>query len=962
MASGLTFPTLNPCISPYGLVEILNDFFLQVQTASTFNFDTFVTDGSFNGNELTLNNNQGGTFAVPWLNDLFVTGGSYDHGTSLITLANSTGATLSFSLSAITDQIDSIVINGGNDFVTGSTFDQGTGIITFTRQSGGTFTTDLSSIVDDLYSLSAVSSFDVTTGAAFNASTNEFTFNTFTGGSYSVNASSLSANTFTTGATADGIIFSHPDALILTLNNGDKVWTSLSSYTHNDYVTGGTYSSGTSLLTLTTLSGDTVEIDMGELANQSVGDDYVVSGLYDSGTSVMTLTTLSGNTVEVTGITQEDRHIFSGDVVGTSLMNFYGTNGYNFVVDVTSLSNAAQTISSGVYSGDSSSLVFYASSGGTAFVVDGLSKVTGGTYSTGTEELYLYNSTGGTLTITGFTDNYVTGGSYIASSTTIDLYDRSGNTVSIDATDLVSQSGVLAVSGGTNISTGGTQQFPIVNLNDTINLGTVNATNGNFNNVGSNSVSTVSLNATSVSTTTLNSTTGYFNVLSAETYYSGSTPFEEVIAIIATDISATTVSGIGNINVAGAILSPVVSVVDSPAFAGMSVSGMAVFNSTSATTLSGSMATFNEATATTFSSETYYSGSTPLIDIIIANAGGASTAISQGSNISTGGTTENPIISVVDSPSFNNLSISGVGVFNSVTATTLSADTVWVTNMSGMSPVNINGVIINESQITGETISIFNADNPRLIVGGDVDDHVSFGMNTDSSRGEIHFDPDDSGFDFYIVNGSTKETSAIFQNDAGALLYYDNVLRFQTTSAGGTLTSTWTADVFATEDLAASTAVVQELSFTGVTSDIGIMTTANQGIAQGEYIRTGSNTSSLTVGTVYYLNSSAVWASADASASATSINLLAVATEATSNEGMLTRGMIAIDATNFGGTESSGAPVYLSETIGRFNFSPPSTSGSIARIVGHYIESVTISRTSYFVIIFNPSHSWIEIS
>ena len=500
MASGLTFPTLNPCISPYGLVEILNDFFLQVQTASTFNFDTFVTDGSFNGNELTLNNNQGGTFAVPWLNDLFVTGGSYDHGTSLITLANSTGATLSFSLSAITDQIDSIVINGGNDFVTGSTFDQGTGIITFTRQSGGTFTTDLSSIVDDLYSLSAVSSFDVTTGAAFNASTNEFTFNTFTGGSYSVNASSLSANTFTTGATADGIIFSHPDALILTLNNGDKVWTSLSSYTHNDYVTGGTYSSGTSLLTLTTLSGDTVEIDMGELANQSVGDDYVVSGLYDSGTSVMTLTTLSGNTVEVTGITQEDRHIFSGDVVGTSLMNFYGTNGYNFVVDVTSLSNASMALTGGVYSGDSSSLVFYASSGGTAFVVDGLSKVTGGTYDSATENFEFSNTTGGTFLIENFLDNYVTGATFDESTNDINLTDRSGNTISVHIGALTADTGVLAVQGGTNISTGGTQQYPEINLDDTITLSTINT--GVLN---STTVNTSNVNSTNVIATNIDS-------------------------------------------------------------------------------------------------------------------------------------------------------------------------------------------------------------------------------------------------------------------------------------------------------------------------------------------------------------------------------------------------------------------------------------------------------------------------
>ena len=224
-------------------------------------------------------------------------------------------------------------------------------------------------------------------------------------------------------------------------------------------------------------------------------------------------------------------------------MNFFGTNGYNFSVDVTSLPNAAQNISSGVYSGDSSSIVFYASSGGTAFVVDGISKITGGTYDSGVEQMYLYDSTGGTLTITGFTDNYITGGSFIASSTTIDLYDRSGNTVSIDATSLFSEGNVLNVSGGTNISTGGTQQYPIVSLNDIINLGTVNATNGNFSNLGSNSLISTVVNATIISTTTLNSTTGYFNNLSAETIYSGSTDLSSVISNIVSESLSGNSSG-----------------------------------------------------------------------------------------------------------------------------------------------------------------------------------------------------------------------------------------------------------------------------------------------------------------------------------------------------------------------------------------------------------------------------------
>ena len=522
MASGLTFPILNPCISPYQLVVILNDFFLQIQTASTFNFDTFVTDGSFNGSQLTLNNNQGGTFNVSWNPDTFITGGTYDHPSSLITLNNSTGGTFDFSLSAITDELNSIQINAGNDFVTAGTYDYNSQSINFTRQSGGTFSTSLSSITNDLYSLSSLTSFDVTTGATYNPSNSTLNFETYTGGSYSVDVGALTGNTYVTGATV-GTIFSHPNSLILTLNDGNRVWTSLSAFTGNETVTGGTYSSGTSLLSLTTNSGSTVQVDMSELANQVNTDDYVVSGVFNSGTSVMTLTTLSGNTVEITGVTQEDRHIFSGQVIGTSVMNFFGTNGYNFSIDVTSLSNAAMSLTSAVYSADSSSIVFYASSGGTAFVVDGISKITGGTYDSGSEQLNLFNSTGGTINIGGFLDNYITGATFNTASNDINLTDRSGNTVSVHIGSLTADTGVIAVQGGTNINTGGTQSVPIINLDNTITLSTVNASVGNLTTVNATNV-----NGSNGVFTTVDSVSGDFVNLDAAIILSAGTNLYDI--------------------------------------------------------------------------------------------------------------------------------------------------------------------------------------------------------------------------------------------------------------------------------------------------------------------------------------------------------------------------------------------------------------------------------------------------
>ena len=49
-----------------------------------------------------------------------------------------------------------------------------------------------------------------------------------------------------------------------------------------------------------------------------------------------------------------------------------------------------------------------------------------------------------------------------------------------------------------------------------------------------------------------------------------------------------------------------------------------------------------------------------------------------------------------------------------------------------------------------------------------------------------------------------------------------------------------------------------------------------------------------------------------------------------------------------------GAPVYLEYAAsGRFNGTPPSTSGQISRVIGHALASD--------VIYFNPSVEWIEL-
>ena len=91
--------------------------------------------------------------------------------------------------------------------------------------------------------------------------------------------------------------------------------------------------------------------------------------------------------------------------------------------------------------------------------------------------------------------------------------------------------------------------------------------------------------------------------------------------------------------------------------------------------------------ATTISGGTIYSGSTDLYSIFLTtNDGNDITRVQPGTNITTGGTGNLPTVSLVASPSVNNITFSGTaiggtvqagaGTFTSLSATTLSGGTI----------------------------------------------------------------------------------------------------------------------------------------------------------------------------------------------------------------------------------------------------------------------------------------------
>ncbi len=181
---------------------------------------------------------------------------------------------------------------------------------------------------------------------------------------------------------------------------------------------------------------------------------------------------------------------------------------------------------------------------------------------------------------------------------------------------------------------------------------------------------------------------------------------------------------------------------------------------------------------------------------------------------------------------------------------------------------------------------------------------------------------------------------------------------------GGQLYNDWTTTggFSVTESLTVNgSSSLKNLTYTGHTIQTSgfSFTFADQG---AEFINVSNNTSALTQGYCYYLNSSGAWVEADATTSASSINFLAIAQQSNSNNGMLYRGMMPLISTYFSSNPNIGVPIYLSETSGRYSINPPSTSGSTVRLLGHIVDQYSIALDDYFVLYFNPSPDYIILS
>ena len=128
------------------------------------------------------------------------------------------------------------------------------------------------------------------------------------------------------------------------------------------------------------------------------------------------------------------------------------------------------------------------------------------------------------------------------------------------------------------------------------------------------------------------------------------------------------------------------------------------------------------------------------------------------------------------------------------------------------------------------------------------------------------------------------------------------------------------------------------------------------------YYEPGADTT-LTKGGIYFLHTDGTWDEADADAASTGKQLLAIALGTSARtDGMLMRGFIKVPSTEIlnvpGSGASDGLPVYISTTAAHLDFTAPSASSEIVRVIGYCIDD----NGGDILLYFRPDNTWVEIA
>ena len=197
----------------------------------------------------------------------------------------------------------------------------------------------------------------------------------------------------------------------------------------------------------------------------------------------------------------------------------------------------------------------------------------------------------------------------------------------------------------------------------------------------------------------------------------------------------------------------------------------------------------------------------------------------------------------------------------------------------------------------------------------------------------------------FFVSGST---SAKDTTERGVAVFAGDVVASGSIHVGPTSKATKAAAVNIVHDFATKTFQKQMAD----------------GEGGGTVLRYGFSGSPTTVGTMYYMGSMGSWSQADSTPSGFGIDkaggvLLGIALGTSpSVDGMLLEGFVRISSSYVQGTPSISGPVYVSDTAGSFDFTAPTTSGDIVRVVGYCIDTAG----SDILLYFRPANTWVELS
>ena len=289
----------------------------------------------------------------------------------------------------------------GSVYVSGGTYSDNTGIATFTNTSGGTFNVSgFFKSSDDIYS----------TGFTFNPSNYNLVLNNNDNTDLTVNLGILSTDMTVTGGTYN----MNTGVATFTNNTGGTFNVSgfLTGYT-DTYITGGTYSNGdilftnnsgntfnvTGLYTGYTLTSNAISTALGYTPLSAYTDTYVTGGTYSNGTT--TFSNSTGGTFNVSGYYTGSTDVYTtGATYSNNTFTFTNNTGgtFNTLFDTVTgltvngiLNVTGNTIMNNITASTISASTYY------NLPIDVYT--TGGTYSNGT--LTLINNTGGTFNVIG---------------------------------------------------------------------------------------------------------------------------------------------------------------------------------------------------------------------------------------------------------------------------------------------------------------------------------------------------------------------------------------------------------------------------------------------------------------------------------------------------------------------------------------------------------------------------------